>query len=73
MGFKISCQVGGGVSKFSNVQQVQGFLDKTPRGVGFFFRFFSTRLAKIKTPPPGGFRKFHALDFVSAAEITHDQ
>ena len=51
---------------------LQGFLDKTPREVGFFFPFFSMRLAKIKTPDTGGFRKYHALDFVSAAEKTHD-
>ena len=31
---------------------IQGFLAKPPRGVGFFFRQFELRLAKKKTPPP---------------------
>ena len=50
-----------------------GVSRQNTQGGGIFFPFFSMRLAKIKTPDTGGFRKYHALDFVSAAEKTHDQ
>ena len=41
-----------------------GFSGKAPGG-GFFFGLFEA--SKIKTPPPGAFRKFQAFDFVSTA------
>ena len=50
-----------------------GVSRQNPQGGGVFFRFFLAGLAKIKTPPPGGFRKFQALDFVSAAKMTHNR
>ena len=44
-----------------------GFLRKSLRGDTVFFRSFSARLAKIKTPLPGAFRKFLVNNFVYAA------
>ena len=46
---------------------------QTQYGGGIFFRFFSMWLEKIKTSDPGGFRKYHVLDFVSETEKTNDQ
>ena len=46
----------------------RGFSTKPPGRWDFFSIFFSMRLAKIKTPEPVGFHKYHALDFVSASE-----
>ena len=50
-----------------------GVSRQNPQGSGIFFRFFSMRLAKIKTPDPGGFRKYHALYFVSGAEKINER
>ena len=52
---------------------LKGFHDKTHREVDFFFQLFSMWLEKINTSDSGGFRKYHALDFVSKTEKTHDQ
>ena len=41
----------------------QGFLRKSPRGLGFLFGFLS-ETSKIKTPSPGAFRKFQGNNFV---------
>ena len=36
---------------------------QNPQGVGGLFRLFQLRLAKIKTPPTGDFRKCSGLEF----------
>ena len=50
----------------------RGFSTKHP-GRWDFFSIFFDEASKNKTPDTGGFRKYHALDFVFAAEKTHDQ
>ena len=44
-----------------------GVSREKPQGGGIFFRSFSSRLAKIKTPPPWAFRKFLTNNFIYAA------
>ena len=53
-----------------------GFSRETPgvsrensQGGGIFFQSFWSRLAKIKTPHPGAFRKFLGFTFVYAQEV----
>ena len=56
-----------------NDDHVQGFLGKSPRGVGFFSVFWARpRLAKIKTPPPGAFRKFLGYNFVFTYDFSNN-
>ena len=52
---------------------LKGFHDKTHREVGFFFSVIFDVARKNKHFRPWGFRKYHALDFVSKTEKTHDQ